>query len=310
MLIERVVMEDFMAKHPERAYSGDPSPQAKRVDFFPMRAVNGSYKSEDWDWCETVIADGWKIYMDTKSQLRHVGKIVYPLQFTLTDDEVIDLVYHRYSIWPDHIKTFIASGGKPPGLMGGHRQRGVRLWPREYPVDDLYGGGVLAGAFEVPLPDSLKEPPKIVDMGADYGAFARFVEKRWPGATVYCIEYRADVFAWLEKTVAAIKDATVSASLVAVENLNHETIPVCNLLKIDMPGSERAILTALKTAGRIDTLDALVLTYDNDTEAFLVSKLMEATHLLHCWQRLADGRGIQKFVNRKSDLGVRLLRPS
>jgi hypothetical protein len=308
LLIERVVMEDFVQKHPERAYSGDPSPAAKRVDFFPMRAVDGSYKSEDWDWCETVLADGWKIYMDTKSQLRHVGKCVYPLQFTLTDDEVIDIVYHRYKIWPDHVKSFIASGGTPPGLMGGHRMRGVRLWPKDFPVSDLYGGGVIAGAFEVPLPDNMPAAPVIVDIGADYGAFARFAEKRWPGATIESIEYRADVFVFLERTIAQIKDAKATAKLTPVENITPELIIACNLLKIDLPGSERTILSALQAASRLAGIDAVVITYDNDTEAFLVSKLMEATHLLHCWQRLADGRGIVKFINRNSELGVRLLR--
>lgn len=308
LLIERVVMEDFVQKHPERAYSGDPSPSAKRVDFFPMRAVDGSYKSEDWDWCETVLADGWKIYMDTKSQLRHVGKIVYPLQFTLTDDEVVDIIWHRYGHWPDHIKSFLAAGGKPPGLMGGHRMRGVRLWPREYPVEDLYAGGVLAGAFEAPLPDNLPAPPVIVDVGGDYGAFARFVEKRWPGATLRSYEYRAEVFPFLERTIATLKDVKATATLVPAENLTADVLGDCNLLKIDLPGSERAVLTNLKAAGKLEAIDAVVLTYDNDTEAFLVGKFMEQTHLLHCWQRLPDGRGIVKFINRKCDLGVRLLR--
>ena len=43
-------------------------------------------------------------------------------------------------------------------------------------------------------------------------------------------------------------------------------------------------------------------------EAFLISKLMEATHLLHCWQRLPNGRGIQKSTHRRIDFGAKPLR--
>lgn len=130
MLIARSVILDMIEKLKDRIeYRGDPGPETVRWDLFPMHAEGGRYKSEDWFFCERAQECGHIIWGDFRVQLRHVGKVVYPLQFTLSDDEVVDLLYHRYGMWPDHIKTFIASGPNMPGLFGGHRERPVRLSP-------------------------------------------------------------------------------------------------------------------------------------------------------------------------------------
>lgn len=310
LLIERGEVEGFMTRHPELIYRGDPSPDTVRCDFFPMRAVDGAYKSEDWAFCEAIVADGGSIHIDTTVQLRHVGKIVYPLQVTLADDELVDIVYHRYGLWPDQVKSFFASGGKEPGLMGGHRERMMRLWPNDWPahdpLPDLYDGGILQGSLEVPIDPKREAAPVILDVGADYGAVVRFISKRWPEAEVHCFEAAPDVFPFLQETIKGLPNIKADATLLGIDGGNALQLPKGNILILRVKGQERNILTALMS--RFDEFDAIALVYEDATEAFFISVLMEKTHLLHCWQRLPDGRGIQKFINRRIEFGVKLLR--
>src|SRR4030095_3185671 len=37
-------------------------------------------KSEDWNFCDRARDLGFKVYADTKVQLRHIGDAVYPLE--------------------------------------------------------------------------------------------------------------------------------------------------------------------------------------------------------------------------------------
>lgn len=302
MLISRAVIVDMIEKLRARIeYRGDPGPDTVRWDLFPMHAEGGRYKSEDWFFCEMAQECGHDIWGDFRVQLRHVGKVVYPLQFTLTDDELVDLIYHRYGMWPDHIKTFIASGPNMPGLFGGHRERPVRLWPVSYPVADLHHGNVLSGMFDVPVSiDARDETPVILDIGAGVGAFMRFAAKRWPKCKVICYEGSEEAFPWLQRSAedkTMTRESEVTVVGVAVTGSNASELPKANLLKIDLPGQERAIVDALRE--RMGEFDAVVMHYGDATEAFLITKLMEETHLLHCWQRFGDARGVLKFVLRK-----------
>jgi hypothetical protein len=312
MLIARAELESQIAKHPEILYHGDPGPDCTRYDFFPMRAVNGAYLSEDWAFCDRIIADGGQMWMDTKVQLRHIGKIIYPLQFTLGDDDVADLLFWRYRIPVDHIRTFIASGQVKPGMWGGQRHHQVRHWPADFAgVPDLHDGEIIAGAYDVPLEEILTERKcTVVDLGAGIGAFARWVRKRWPFAALHC--YEADPAAFgllrrtLEKLPAAEPTATVAASDLAVGPVEAAELPACDLLKIDRPGQECAIVESLKVAGRLDALPAIVIRYHADRDVFFLHAALNPTHYLHCHQRFygdaehTEGEGVLKYLCRKN----------
>lgn len=316
MLIDLDVIREQQARHPELLYRGDPGPDTVRYDLFPMRAVDGAYQSEDWAFCNRLREDGYELFIDTLSQCRHVGKIVYPLQFTLSDEEVIDLLWHRYGMWPDQIKSFIASGPKEPGIMGGHLERSVRLWPESFAgadqaspdfslgwpgVPDLFCGGILEGSLDIPVPsDSDATPPTVLDLGAGVGAFARFAVGRWPGCTVICVEADEAKGALIDRIVSdfSAKGHKLRREPLELRADNVAAFPLANVLKIDLPGSERAIITAYGQAGRLGEIESLILRCSDMTESFLITKFLETTHRLHCWQRCEKGGDILKFMRK------------
>jgi len=309
LLIERSEIELQIKNHPEMRYTGDPDQKSERWDLFPMHAVDGHYESEDWAFCNRLRADEREIWMDTQCQLRHVGKIVFPLQFTLTDEEVVNLIYHRYGIWPDHIRTFFGSGHKPPSLMGGHRARPVRLWPHDFKnIPDLHEGDIMAGGYDVPINPEEKDPiPSILDIGAGIGAFARWAARRWKGARIHCFEDDPVFFPYLERILGDIKKAdgqVIDAKLMEIQPKDVELLPRATILKIDLPGRERSILEALQACDRLKQFDAVIVRYHSEMDAFSVNALMSGTHAMHCNQRFyrdeksLAGEGVIKFIHR------------
>lgn len=303
-LLKLDALRAHIAKHPEMEYTGDPSPTSRRWDLFPMHAEKGRYLSEDWAFCERWIADGGEIWVDTKCQMRHIGKIVYPLQFTLSDDDMVDLMYHRYGIWPDQVRSFMGSGNKSPGLMGGHREKRVRLWPENIPVGDLHQGDVLAGCYDIPAIADLHESPTIIDLGADCGGFIRWAQKRWNGPTIHAYEARPETFGHLGIAVDGLRNAGSKATihlsgdaLTGAEAI--AALPKATFIKIDLPGREREIIDALHFAKRLPEFDAIVIKYSDELQSFFVKTIILQTHALHCLQRYGDGMGIMKFIRRE-----------
>jgi len=48
-------------------------------------------------FCRMAQEAGIPIVVDTRVQVRHVGKIVFPLHASLTDDEVADIVHKKFN---------------------------------------------------------------------------------------------------------------------------------------------------------------------------------------------------------------------
>jgi hypothetical protein len=71
------------------------------------------------------------------------------------------------------------------------------------------------------------------------------------------------------------------------------------VLKIDLPGREREIIEALMFAKRMPEFDAVLIRYTDELGAFFVKTMVEQTHVLHCYQRNHDGRGLMKFMRRE-----------
>lgn len=301
-LLRKPELLAHLEKHPEIKYSGDPHPGAVRYDLFPMHAREGEYLSEDWYFCDRWRGDGFEIWIDTKSQLRHIGKIVYPLQFTMSDEDVVDLLHHRYGIWPDLIRTFIGTGAKPPGLMGGHRERAVRLWPKDYPVSDLHQGEVMAGLYDVPALIGAKMPPVIIDIGADCGMFARWAQKRWTGCTIYSFEADETKLGLLRQSVAGLMDAGSKAVFMPMGEFvpanRPDALAAANIVKIDLPSGERGIMDALHSMGVIPKLDAILIRYSSEIQAFFIKTMLDTTHFMHCYQRINGTSGVMKFIRR------------
>jgi hypothetical protein len=289
-------------KHPEIKYGGDPHPGATRYDLFPMHAKDGRYLSEDWAACERWIADGGEVWVDTKCQLRHIGKIVFPLQFSLSDEDIVDLVHHRNGIAHDVVRTFLASGTKPMGLMGGHREKPVRLWPADFNVPDLYQSDVLGGCYDFPAELDEEKAPTIIDLGADCGAFVRWAQKRWNGPTIHAYESRPELFQALERTAEGLRGANTKATIHlnggALDATTLGSLPQATVLKIDLPGREREVIDALNYAGRLPEFEAIAIRYSDELAAFFIARILERTHVMHVSQRITGMTGIQKFVRR------------
>jgi len=304
MMITREMLKDFIAKNPQIEYKGDPSPDAVRWDLFPMHAENGRYLSEDWKFCEMARAAGWEIYADTKVQLRHIGKIVYPMQLTLSDDEIVDVVAWRYNIEPDQVRAFIASGGKSPGFPGGHRATGIRHWPKEYPVGDLHQGDVLAGVYDVPYFCEAGKEFAIIDLGADVGGFARWAAKKWPKCQIHSYEWRAELIRPLQATADAIRDKYGLRPIIYAGPVTPKDVaglPAARVIKIDAAGQERDLLMALAAENRLAEFDAIMIKYYDELTAYFLKTTLSPTHHTHCFQRFDEQKGVIKFLRRAAE---------
>lgn len=112
MCIRRDVLEKMIEKFPDIAYMGDPDPE-KRWDFFPFGAVKNSYRSEDWYFCDRARECGFDVHVDCSVQLGHVGKMVFPMVSFMGDDDVIDLLWHKYDLPKDTITAFLSAAPNP-----------------------------------------------------------------------------------------------------------------------------------------------------------------------------------------------------
>ena len=97
LCIHRSVFETIRDKGLVEKYkAGDLKFHDEAWDFFPMRAHHGMYESEDYAFCRLAEEAGFEIFADTRVQVRHVGKVIFPLHATLHEDEICDIVHKRF----------------------------------------------------------------------------------------------------------------------------------------------------------------------------------------------------------------------
>lgn len=153
---------------------------------------------------------------------------------------------------------------------------------------------VFAGEYDIPLDGG---PFKIIDLGANCGAFARWALARWPGSTVHAYEPNPETFEYLKKnceghSVSKFKCAVFGvfegtarlrlgknncgeASLfkmgmadsgeeVSVAVIPPRELPEANILKLDVEGSELDILYQLICVEQ-RRFDAIMLEYHSET---------------------------------------------
>jgi FkbM family methyltransferase len=136
---------------------------------------------------------------------------------------------------------------------------------------------VFVGAYNVPNL-SFEKPEKvlILDIGANCGAFAVWAADRWPKATIHCYEPQPEALGYLTRNARdlpvtihglAVTDATSfgvplrlgkhnlgeasfhnlgcqTNDTIPVDTISAQTLPPCEILKIDTEGSEVTILSA------------------------------------------------------------------
>lgn len=256
----------------------------------------GRYLTEDWYFDFRCGQLGVPVFVDCTFHVKHEGLISYPL---------VD-PFAKETLWP---AEFIAAGIAPD-----------------------HCADVLDGAYDVAFNPA--EPPVILDLGANIGAFASWASARWPGCRVYCYEPDPSNFALLEKTAESIRAESKSAvecfatavldreSTMALRRGAHNcgehslfdigeqtgetvnvrvvsalTLPRADILKLDTEGSEWPILTSLRDVGRLAELSAIVLEYHSEADCARITELLvgEGFTLVAARRRCKD-RGELKFL--------------
>lgn len=200
----------------------------------------------------------------------------------------------------------------------------MSTWPPDFGLAEDYCADVLAGCYDLPV-----EPKRILDIGANVGAFARWAATRWPGAAVYSYEPHPDNYTLLLRTrlhydlsnmltynLAVANRATKAVlhengnrgewSLVKfgtgdgqieVEVIDAAELQDADFLKIDTEGAEPAIIKRLGESGKLAQFIGIVLEYHSATSvAPLIFMCQQAGLRLHEALPYSDHRGVLKFI--------------
>ncbi len=167
---------------------------------------------------------------------------------------------------------------------------------------------------------------KILDLGANYGAFALWAAHRWPGTLIESYEPHPEVYKECAKNVAAYDQITVhnwgigeAGTRVLNEGPNNEgersfhgilnandlggvecivkdplTLPDCDLLKMDIEGCEMEVLGPLMLAGRRPA--AIMLEYHNHRLRREVDRLLCEYELIGGETTTPLGLGVAKYL--------------
>jgi FkbM family methyltransferase len=149
---------------------------------------------------------------------------------------------------------------------------------------------VFAGEYEVPI---YMKAPKIIDLGANCGAFAVWASHRWPGCAIHCYEPHPKTFKFLEENTKdyprvschnwAIGEAGLRPLYNGMNNsgestlypnmatdgtgqhvtvMEPDTLPEADIIKLDIEASELHVLTSLIFSGR--KFKAIMFEYHNN----------------------------------------------
>lgn len=190
---------------------------------------------------------------------------------------------------------------------------------------------VLQGEYRIPglvLPGR----PRILDIGANVGAFAVWAAHEWPGARIECFEPHPANYRILVENVAACcaggKVVTREVAVlttgpmvlyeganncgehsawrgheqtdktVAVLGISPADLPAFDVAKIDTEGAEKFILTGMPE-GHIAGASAIMLEWHSASDRKAIAELLRDYRmtLISDEARTAD-RGVQKWVRR------------
>lgn len=178
--------------------------------------------------------------------------------------------------------SFQFNGFKCPPNMTGHLQK------------------VFDGEYDVPI----EGPQKILDLGANCGAFALWAFHRWPGSAIQCYEPHPETFKILEENLAGYPRISAHEKAVGlpgfrplfngpnncgeaslqqmmnnpaptgqhVEVIDPIRLPKADILKMDIEGSEVEVLGPLVKDGR--KFRAVLLEYHHDVLRRIVDGLL------------------------------------
>lgn len=191
---------------------------------------------------------------------------------------------------------------------------------------------VFAGEYDVPL--TLPGGRKILDLGANCGAFALWAIHRWPGSHVMCYEPHPETYKILLENIEdypQIKAQNIALGAPGIRILYdgtwnsgeasfHQTqnnfaqtgqhlevtdpltLPEADIIKLDIEGCELEVLSALVSDER--TFELILLEYHNETLRRSIDSLLKDYILIGSEVQSILGRGVLKYVHYAIHEGI------
>lgn len=271
----------------EISYQCDHDNKITEWDFWQM----GVYKykdgtkrwlSEDWYFCQRALDLGYEIWADMHVLLKHSGGQLYPTK------EQEDRLYGRF-------KMFEAFDCPKECSEGANE--------------------VFSGQYEFGI--TFEKNPRIIDIGANCGAFAHWAHWKWPGSVVHCYEPNGEIFEVLKSNCAKVGATAVNSAvgdparnklfvgnktpLVSGQyktNLNGnrviditvvepDSLPEADLIKIDAEGAEPVIVNRMTNLPHY-----LLVEYHTAENKTLVLKQLAGKMIVVGDKRENDGHGV------------------
>lgn len=186
-----------------------------------------------------------------------------------------------------------------------------------------YLGHIFKGEYDVPV--NLPKP-RILDIGANLGAFSIWASHRWPGCQIYAYEPNDQIFDILQRNIAVNTSGNVVLIKEAIGNPgprmfyqgNHNcgeaglytksnkpgyelmvscptSLPEANVLKMDTEGCEVEILEPLLKQGR--KFDVIMYEYHRENDMVTLANLLEKDYNLVKAEIHAPGRGTMCYMS-------------
>lgn len=186
---------------------------------------------------------------------------------------------------------------------------------------------VFSGEYDLRV--ALPQGYRILDLGANCGAFSVWATHRWPGCSIQAFEPHPETFKTLTQNTLNYPNITPHnwglgtpgmrilhdgltnsgersfhvmannpmATGIHLEVMDPLTLPEAEVIKLDIEGCEMEVLEPLIRAGR--SFELILAEYHNEHLRREMDKLLEGYALVGCDVQHIHGRGIVKYMNRK-----------
>lgn len=183
---------------------------------------------------------------------------------------------------------------------------------------------IFRGEYDIPLYGAYR----ILDIGANVGAFSIWAAHRFPGSRIYAYEPSIENFAMFEENTAPVYGINGNnwgigrpgirplyhgrrnegeASLFAscggasttgyhVEVKDPNTLPEADILKVDTEGAEREIILPLLEDGR--RFITVMFEYHSVADRRILDEALSKDYILIGAQVMEPARGVMKYLNR------------
>lgn len=185
---------------------------------------------------------------------------------------------------------------------------------------------VFDGEYDVPG-IIFADPPRIIDLGANCGAFSLWASHRWPGAGIDAYEPQRSLLPVLRENLRYYKNVHIYDHAIGtpgqrilrpgrdncgeasfhtaqhgaalgeeIEVFSPETLPIVDIIKLDIEGCEMEVLGPLIGAGR--SFKLILLEYHNENLRREIDTLLARDYsLIGSEVQHIAGRGVVKYAH-------------